>query len=96
MKKENLHNLVATIGFFGMVLFLGACSIGLIIAFSSEEDNNDIYNPPDSTPVYYGDMNCGDFATSWEAQQFYEEHGSSDLHDLDRDNDGKACDWGTN
>lgn len=39
------------------------------------------------------DFDCADFATQYEAQLFYEANGSSDPHDLDRDNDGMACDW---
>lgn len=40
-----------------------------------------------------GDKNCSDFSTWEEAQRFYEENGgpNSDPHDLDRDNDGLAC-----
>ena len=39
------------------------------------------------------DRNCSDFATWSEAQSFYESEGgpSSDLHRLDRDGDGVAC-----
>ncbi|MEY8742391.1 excalibur calcium-binding domain-containing protein [Bacillales bacterium AN1005] len=41
------------------------------------------------------DRNCSDFSTGAEAQEFYLAAGgpSSDPHDLDRDNDGNACDW---
>ena len=41
------------------------------------------------------DRNCTDFSTGAEAQEFYIAAGgpSSDPHDLDRDNDGNACDW---
>ncbi|MEX0918330.1 MAG: YHYH domain-containing protein [Candidatus Paceibacterota bacterium] len=39
------------------------------------------------------DYNCSDFATHKEAQIFYEKEGGPliDPHDLDRDQDGKAC-----
>ncbi len=37
------------------------------------------------------DMDCSDF-TSWrEAQDFYERSGPGDPHGLDRDRDGIAC-----
>ncbi|MBL4644631.1 MAG: excalibur calcium-binding domain-containing protein [Candidatus Pacebacteria bacterium] len=39
------------------------------------------------------DKNCGDFATQKAAQLFYISQGgpTEDPHDLDRDNDGIAC-----
>jgi len=49
-------------------------------------------NPYTFTTV---DHDCVDFDTQKDAQLFYEANGgpSSDPHDLDRDNDGMACDW---
>ena len=43
------------------------------------------------------DKNCTDFPSSLEAQRFFTAAGGpqSDLHDLDRDGDGYACEWGT-
>ena len=43
------------------------------------------------------DQNCSDFVTSSAAQQFFLNAGgpSNDPHDLDRDGDGYACEWGT-
>ncbi len=43
-----------------------------------------------------GDRNCGDFATSEEAQRYFLETGgpASDPNGLDRDGDGFACEWG--
>ncbi|WP_173088998.1 excalibur calcium-binding domain-containing protein [Devosia sp. 1635] len=38
-----------------------------------------------------GDMNCSDFGSWREAQDFYEAQGSGDPHGLDRDRDGIAC-----
>ncbi|OYD08561.1 excalibur calcium-binding domain-containing protein [Paludifilum halophilum] len=40
------------------------------------------------------DKNCSDFSAWEDAQRFYEENGgpAKDPHDLDRDNDGLACD----
>lgn len=37
------------------------------------------------------DRDCADFATRPEAQEFFENQGSSDPHRLDADNDGMAC-----
>lgn len=37
------------------------------------------------------DMDCSDFRSWREAQQFYEESGPGDPHRLDADNDGIAC-----
>lgn len=41
------------------------------------------------------DRDCGDFSSAQAAQDFYLAAGgpSYDPHDLDRDNDGNACDW---
>ncbi|WP_413821259.1 excalibur calcium-binding domain-containing protein [Tateyamaria sp.] len=41
--------------------------------------------------------NCSDFGASWQAQRFFLSQGgpSSDPHNLDRDGDGLACEWGT-
>ncbi|MEH7014815.1 excalibur calcium-binding domain-containing protein [Neobacillus niacini] len=49
-------------------------------------------NPYTATDI---DHDCSDFETGWEAQLFYEANGGPeyDPHDLDRDNDGMACDW---
>lgn len=63
--------------------------------------NTDGSEPVDSqeTDNYYSytsiDHNCGDFDTQEDAQLFYEANGGpeEDPHDLDRDNDGMACDW---
>ena len=46
----------------------------------------------DRTPAYdsYGDYDCSDFSSQWEAQDFYEED-TSDPSGLDGDNDGVAC-----
>lgn len=39
-----------------------------------------------------GDLNCPDFGTRERAQWEFEKH-SSDIHNLDGDNDGKVCEW---
>nr|WP_267885375.1 excalibur calcium-binding domain-containing protein [Jannaschia rubra] len=43
------------------------------------------------------DRNCADFTGGFEAQQFFMNNGgpARDPHDLDRDGDGYACEWGT-
>lgn len=50
---------------------------------------------PASVPVRStgGDRDCPDFGSQAEAQRFFLENGgpASDLHKLDRDNDGIAC-----
>lgn len=57
--------------------------------------NDDPYDEPQFNNFNYkgSDMNCNDFANAWEAQQFYEANGPRDPHDLDRDGDGRACEW---
>lgn len=49
-------------------------------------------NPYSATDI---DHDCTDFSTQEDAQLFYEANGGPDYdpHDLDRDNDGMACDW---
>jgi hypothetical protein len=49
-------------------------------------------NPYTATNI---DHDCPDFDTQEDAQLFYEANGGPvyDPHDLDRDNDGMACDW---
>jgi len=41
----------------------------------------------------YGDLDCSDFYSQWEAQEFFESEGGpwEDYHNLDRDGDGVAC-----
>lgn len=43
------------------------------------------------------DLNCADFISNFEAQQFFLNNGgpARDRHNLDRDGDGYACEWGT-
>lgn len=49
------------------------------------------------TAISNNTRNCSDFSSSLAAQQFFLAAGgpSSDPHDLDRDGDGFACEWGT-
>ena len=44
-----------------------------------------------AVPVAAQDMNCSDFSSWREAQDFYERAGPGDPHGLDRDRDGIAC-----
>ena len=52
---------------------------------------------PIAVQMVPNDQNCSDFSTPSAAQQFFLNAGgpSSDPHDLDRDGDGYACEWGT-
>lgn len=52
---------------------------GSLIALSS---------PP---PAAAADKDCADFSNQAQAQDFFEQHGSGDPHNLDGDGDGKAC-----
>ena len=42
------------------------------------------------------DRDCSDFASGFKAQRFFQSKGgpAKDPHDLDRDGDGYACEWG--
>jgi len=42
-------------------------------------------------PTGKADKDCTDFVTHAKAQAFFESEGPSDLHGLDRDGDGVAC-----
>jgi hypothetical protein len=49
-----------------------------------------------ASPVRFGSSNdgdCRDFETRWEAQWFYWQAGSGDLHRLDADGDGLVCEF---
>ena len=39
------------------------------------------------------DKDCADFETRAEAQKYFEEHRRIDLHKLDADGDGRACEY---
>ena len=68
-------------------------------SFDAGDKMKNILNLPAGTllllitawPTYAQDMNCSDFRSWREAQDFYEQNGSGDPHGLDRDNDGIAC-----
>lgn len=44
-----------------------------------------------AAPSFARDMDCSDFSSWREAQDFYERSGPGDPHRLDRDGDGIAC-----
>jgi len=50
-------------------------------------------NSKQSRNTEYGDYDCSHFSTQKEAQNFFESKGGpkSDVHNLDRDRDGVAC-----
>lgn len=71
--------------------------VAIIKLVSSNEDAIpttviNVGNPYSYTTI---DHDCSDYSTQKEAQLFYEANGGpkSVPHDLDRDNDGMACDW---
>lgn len=64
----------------------------------NEDYRSDLYDRPDdfSSERPYettGDLDCSDFSSQAEAQDFFESEGGpdSDYHNLDRDSDGYAC-----
>jgi hypothetical protein len=67
------------------------------ISYEEDYEEDEEVETTSSNPYSYTtiDHDCSDFATQEDAQLFYEANGGpdSDPHDLDRDNDGYACDW---
>ena len=53
----------------------------------------DISTPTESVICSYNAYNCSDFKTEVEAQEVFETCGgiNNDVHKLDKDKDGKAC-----
>lgn len=88
---QNVMGFGCGVGFWALILF---GIVSAILESPSLVDNEPYYEPQYNNLNYNGsDMNCDDFATAWEAQQFYEANGPRDPHDLDRDGDGRACEW---
>lgn len=56
-----------------------------------------IYARTPVASVTANDHDCSDFPSPSDAQMFFLQNGGplSDPHDLDRDGDGAACEWGT-
>ena len=57
----------------------------------SEEEEEQEQEDSSEYICSYNAYNCGDFSTHAEAQEVFEGCGSGDVHGLDRDNDGLAC-----
>lgn len=94
------------------VLLMLAVSFASLIGCSSAIQPPPTEPPPSSSNVFLGapgvtrnpqglDLDCADFASQDEAQDFFEASGgvNKDPHQLDADNDGIACErderWGT-
>jgi len=79
------------------ILFLVFFIPILLIAFSSPAHaaTPGVSKTCDCSGDYY---NCADFSTSLQAQTCYDycvTLGKGDVHRLDADHDGLACEWGT-
>lgn len=57
------------------------------------DDEIDYYESESYPICSYNAYNCVDFVTSSEAQAVMEYCGKDDIHQLDRDKDGLACEW---
>ena len=72
----------------------------IIITFSNILERRS-YSHRAITESYYSPVclcndnlyNCDDFPTESKAQECYEYCGAGDIHHLDGDDDGKACEW---
>jgi len=53
--------------------------------------NSDSRTDDPKTERPYPDMDCADFSSHGEAQDFFEANEPGDPHNLDRDGDGIAC-----
>ena len=71
-----------------------AALITVPFMFTSSEGTSYVDNPT-TTRSYEttGDMDCSDFSSQSEAQDFFENEGGpdTDYHNLDRNRDGVAC-----
>jgi len=100
MNEENktIRNIV--IGMFAIISIAFGWQSGIIptiLGINSKKTpssytRNDDYETERSYGEY-GDLDCDDFDTWREAQEFFEDEGgpSEDYHNLDRDGDGIAC-----
>ncbi len=68
-----------------------AKSKGLGIWAEQEEVKEETQGDSSGIICSYNAYNCGDFSTHAEAQAVYDECGVSDIHYLDGDDDGSAC-----
>jgi len=83
----------------------GLLLVGVVggIAIAPQAISSLLHVPPNEPPVaeaesfdnrnsfYRSDLDCADFSSQEEAQDFFEDHGSDDPHRLDGDSDGYAC-----
>lgn len=62
------------------------------VPFVKSYDRNDDYSEERSYEEY-GDLDCSDFSSQREAQDFFESEGGpdEDYHNLDSDGDGYVC-----
>ncbi len=76
--KQQIKTILGWGIFIGIIIFIGY----LILSNSKSSRNTE-----------YGDYDCSDFSTQAEAQEFFKAEGGpmEDYHNLDRDNDGVAC-----
>ena len=66
--------------------------ITLILSGCTSQSSSLIRDDDPKTERSGSDMDCDDFSSQSEAQEFFEDNGtSSDPHNLDRDGDGVAC-----
>jgi hypothetical protein len=80
----------------GAILLIGFGATSLFSSETAEERVQENYLNIDTDysatrSKASGDYDCSDFSTHEEAQQFFENEGPGDLHGLDRDTDGIAC-----
>ena len=99
MEKDNsIRNIViGTTAVLGTILGWQSGVIPGVFGISTEKSPSSYFRGDDyeTERSYedYGDLDCSDFNTWREAQEFFEDEGgpSEDYHNLDRDGDGIAC-----
>lgn len=64
--------------------------IGILVFFIFISDEKEVTSGSDVN-CESNTYNCDDFLTQEEAQEVYEECGDNDIHQLDRDGNGLAC-----
>jgi hypothetical protein len=86
--KKIIKNVIA---YSFLVFLLGSFTIAIgyevIDFFVSDTSDQSIENID-----YNGDLDCSDFSSQRAAQRVLDKY-STDVHDLDRDDDGIACEW---
>jgi len=99
--KEKIKNVARMVFVLAIYLFFIILIIwGVVNQFSSKSSNsyNSGYERDDDYSTErsyqeYGDYDCSDFYSQYEAQEFFESEGGpyEDYHNLDKDGDGVAC-----